>query len=123
MKLRDSLTTVWGAEIVGTVYTVRWQIELIFKNWKSQLQINYLKGINPKNKKKIKKMLGKRDNFTKNEGSDYILSTVWMPRSSRPCFITLATVSQRSKREFCSGLPSTRQSRKKALNFSANPYK
>jgi hypothetical protein len=38
---------IWKPEIVGTIYTVRWQVELIFKSWKSQLQINYLKGINP----------------------------------------------------------------------------
>jgi len=37
---------VWKVEVIGTIYTVRWQIELIFKTWKSQLQINYLKGIN-----------------------------------------------------------------------------
>lgn len=38
---------IWKPEVVGTIYTVRWQIELIFKSWKSQLQINYLKGVNP----------------------------------------------------------------------------
>ena len=38
---------IWEPEVVGTVYSVRWQIELIFKNWKSSLQIHYLKGINP----------------------------------------------------------------------------
>jgi hypothetical protein len=35
-----------AAEIVGTVYRLRWEIELIFKRWKSQLEIDYLKGIN-----------------------------------------------------------------------------
>jgi len=39
--------TIWKAEVVGTIYMIRWQIELIFKNWKSSLQINHLKGINP----------------------------------------------------------------------------
>lgn len=39
--------SVWEPEIVGTIYTVRWQIELIFKNWKSSLQIHHLKGIDP----------------------------------------------------------------------------
>lgn len=34
------------AEIVGTVYRLRWEVELIFKRWKSQLEIDYLKGIN-----------------------------------------------------------------------------
>jgi hypothetical protein len=38
---------VLPAKVVGTVYMVRWQIELIFKSWKSLLQINHLKGINP----------------------------------------------------------------------------
>ncbi len=38
---------IWKPEVVGTIYTVRWQIELIYKNWKSSLKINYLKGINP----------------------------------------------------------------------------
>lgn len=33
------------AKIVGTIYRLRWEIELIFKRWKSQLQIDYLKGI------------------------------------------------------------------------------
>jgi hypothetical protein len=32
-------------EMVGTVYRLRWDIELIFKRWKSQLNIDYLKGI------------------------------------------------------------------------------
>jgi hypothetical protein len=32
------------AEDVPTLYRVRWQIELTFKNWKSLLSINILKG-------------------------------------------------------------------------------
>lgn len=36
-----------SAEIIGTIYRLRWEIELIFKRWKGQLQIDYLKGINP----------------------------------------------------------------------------
>lgn len=32
---------------VGPLYSLRWEIELIFKRWKSQLQINVLRGINP----------------------------------------------------------------------------
>ena len=32
-------------EVIGTVYRLRWEVELIFKRWKSQLEIDYLKGI------------------------------------------------------------------------------
>lgn len=39
------LKEVISAEIIGTVYRLRWEIELIFKRWKSQLKIDYLKGI------------------------------------------------------------------------------
>src|SRR5664280_2195595 len=34
-------------ESVGTVYRLRWQVELVFKNWKSLFQINVLKGTRP----------------------------------------------------------------------------
>lgn len=34
------------AEIIGTIYRLRWDIELIFKRWKGQLQVDYLKGLN-----------------------------------------------------------------------------
>lgn len=37
---------VWPAEVVGTIYRLRWQIELLFKSWKSNLKVDYLKGIN-----------------------------------------------------------------------------
>ena len=35
---------VWPAKVVGTVYRLRWQVELTFRNWKSLLKINVLKG-------------------------------------------------------------------------------
>ncbi|TLD39776.1 MAG: Mobile element protein [Candidatus Jettenia ecosi] len=34
----------WSAEVVGMVYRLRWQIELLFKSWKSLLEIHVLKG-------------------------------------------------------------------------------
>lgn len=34
----------WSAEIVGTIYRIRWQIELIFKQWKQLFQIDVMKG-------------------------------------------------------------------------------
>ena len=33
-------------EVIGTIYRLRWEVELIFKRWKCQLEIDYLKGIN-----------------------------------------------------------------------------
>jgi hypothetical protein len=35
---------VWPAKVVGTIYRLRWQVELTFRNWKSLLKINVLKG-------------------------------------------------------------------------------
>lgn len=35
---------IWKPEVVGTVYRIRWQIELMFKYWKSLLNIHILKG-------------------------------------------------------------------------------
>jgi hypothetical protein len=37
---------IWPPEVIGTIYRIRWQIELLFKNWKSQLKIDCLSGIN-----------------------------------------------------------------------------
>jgi hypothetical protein len=34
-------------DAVGTVYRLRWQVELAFKNWKSLFRINVLKGKRP----------------------------------------------------------------------------
>jgi len=39
--------SIWMPEIVGTIYRLRWQIELIFKSWKSDLNFDYLKGKSP----------------------------------------------------------------------------
>lgn len=38
--------TIWEPEVVATIYRIRWQIELIFKAWKSRLQITTLIGLN-----------------------------------------------------------------------------
>ena len=39
--------TVWAAEVVESVYRIRWQIELLFKQWKSLLHIHVLTGTRP----------------------------------------------------------------------------
>jgi hypothetical protein len=39
--------SVWPARVVGTIYRLRWQIELVFKNWKSLFNIDILKGTRP----------------------------------------------------------------------------
>jgi hypothetical protein len=39
--------TMWASEVIGTIYRLRWQVELIFKSWKSDLKFDYLKGTNP----------------------------------------------------------------------------
>lgn len=33
------------AKIIGSIYRLRWEIELVFKRWKSQLEIDHLRGI------------------------------------------------------------------------------
>lgn len=38
---------IWPAAVIGTIYRIRWQIELMFKDWKGRLKIDYLLGINP----------------------------------------------------------------------------
>lgn len=35
-----------SGEIIGTIYRIRWEIELIFKQWKSQLKLDFLNGVN-----------------------------------------------------------------------------
>ena len=37
----------WPAEVIGTIYRIRWRVELIFKSWKSLLGIDVLKGTRP----------------------------------------------------------------------------
>ncbi len=38
---------VLSAKVVRIVYGLRWQVELMFKNWKSLLNIHILKGTRP----------------------------------------------------------------------------
>jgi Transposase DDE domain len=38
--------SIWSAWVVGTIYRLRWQVELIFKNWKSDLNFDSLAGTN-----------------------------------------------------------------------------
>jgi len=38
--------TVWTTDVIGTIYQLRWQIELIFKQWKSLLKIDFLTNLN-----------------------------------------------------------------------------
>lgn len=38
---------VWSAKVGRIVYGLRWQVELMFKNWKSLLNIHILKGTRP----------------------------------------------------------------------------
>lgn len=35
---------IWPPELLATIYRLRWQIELIFKSWKSQLKIDCMAG-------------------------------------------------------------------------------
>ncbi len=39
--------SVWSADVIGTIYRLRWSVELTFKRWKSLLHIDYLKGTRP----------------------------------------------------------------------------
>lgn len=37
---------IWPLEVIEIIYRLRWQIELIYLSWKSQLKIDYLQGTN-----------------------------------------------------------------------------
>jgi hypothetical protein len=39
--------SVWSAQVMGTIYRLRWQIELTFKRWKSLLHLDFCQGTNP----------------------------------------------------------------------------
>lgn len=39
--------TLWPKDAFGTVYRLRWQVELTFKHWKSLFRIDLLKGVRP----------------------------------------------------------------------------
>jgi hypothetical protein len=44
---------VWSAKVVGTVYRLRWQVELTLKNWQSLRHLHGLKGTRPERIKYI----------------------------------------------------------------------
>jgi len=44
--ITNILPDMVSAGMIGTIYRLRWEIELIFKEWKSQLKINVLAGTN-----------------------------------------------------------------------------
>jgi Transposase DDE domain len=46
MFITNAPEEMMSDESIGTIYRLRWEVELIFKRWKSQLEIDYLKGIN-----------------------------------------------------------------------------
>ena len=39
--------SLWPMEAVGSLYRLRWQVELVFKSWKSLFRLNLLKGTRP----------------------------------------------------------------------------
>lgn len=39
--------SIWPAKVIGTIYRLRWQVELTFKRWKSLLNIDFCQGTNP----------------------------------------------------------------------------
>ena len=39
--------TDWPANTVGTIYRIRWRVELVFKSWKSLMGLDILKGTRP----------------------------------------------------------------------------
>ncbi len=47
MFVTNVQSEIWKAEVVGTIYRIRWQIEVLFKCWKSKAEIDHLEGINP----------------------------------------------------------------------------
>lgn len=38
---------IWEPEVIGTIYRLRWQIELTFKHWKSLMNVHVIKGTRP----------------------------------------------------------------------------
>ncbi len=42
--ITNVVAEIWSPEIVGTIYRIRWQIELIFKQWKQLFQIDVMQG-------------------------------------------------------------------------------
>jgi hypothetical protein len=47
MSITNVTQEIWSAKVGRIVYSLRWQVELMFKNWKSLLNIHILKVTRP----------------------------------------------------------------------------
>ncbi len=108
---------IWSCSVIGTVYKIRWQVELIFKVWKSQISIHYLKGTKPERIKCLlySRLLVATLIFTVFNGISHIVSSVgcelslhkfvdWLKRTGRFARIVLKGFTTELWRELIKGL-------------------